>query len=293
MENKATTANARLFLPSRSLGGCVFAGVERDTRGVLLSEAERFNYYPATPMAMISWIFDGTLHMVDKPGNDETAVLSHPLPRLVFSGPQHLPSTSWSPGPVHALSVGFYPEALGRLLGINIAAYIGQILPLEHVAKGEFLDTCTVFLDSEKGVEPFDRLQSLLEPFWQGLHSASAAPLLGDWIRSLATRVTFSTAGIGMRQIQRRIKGWTGQSHRNLQLFMRVEDALVRMEEHRRSGVLDLAGLANAAGFSDQSHMGRAVRRVTGLSPARFDELIATEEAFWFYRLIQGHLHKI
>jgi len=40
------------------------------------------------------------------------------------------------------------------------------------------------------------------------------------------------------------------------------------------------------AGFADQSHMGREVRRVTGLAPGRLDDLIASDEAFWFYRLI-------
>lgn len=39
----------------------------------------------------------------------------------------------------------------------------------------------------------------------------------------------------------------------------------------------------------DQSHMGREVRRVTGLSPARLDDLMAHDEAFWFYRLMQKH----
>lgn len=55
----------------------------------------------------------------------------------------------------------------------------------------------------------------------------------------------------------------------------------------------NLAALALSAGFSDQSHMGREVRRVTGIPPGRFRQLIDTEEAFWFYRLIEGQFRAI
>ena len=48
----------------------------------------------------------------------------------------------------------------------------------------------------------------------------------------------------------------------------------------------DLASLATDAGYSDQSHMGRAVRGATGFSPAQLNRHIETEEAFWCYRLI-------
>ena len=42
--------------------------VERDTRALALSDAERFNYYPATPLAVVSWIFEGALHPVQMVG---------------------------------------------------------------------------------------------------------------------------------------------------------------------------------------------------------------------------------
>lgn len=66
---------------------------------------------------------------------------------------------------------------------------------------------------------------------------------------------------------------------------------MVRSGESWREASLDLAGLASCAGFADQSHMGREVRRVTGLSPAaHLDDLMARHEASWFYQLIEGHL---
>ncbi len=284
--------SARLLLPRPALAACVFAGVERDTRGLALSDEQRFNYYPASPMSVVSWIFDGTLHMVEEPRveKQETGgvpVLGPPLPSLILSGPQRRPVASWSPGPVHALSVGFCPDALARLLGIGPESLIDRTLPLEDVASGPLLAAFRSVLAPDARAEPFRRLEDRLEPLWSGPHQTRPTPRLGDWVRSLATRAALSPAGRGVRQAQRRIKAWTGQSHRDLQLFARVEEVAARTRKHRAEGTRDLAGLASDAGFADQSHMGREVRRVTGLAPGRLDELIANHESFWFYRLIE------
>jgi hypothetical protein len=42
--------------------------------------------------------------------------------------------------------------------------------------------------------------------------------------------------------------------------------------------------------LSDQSHMGREIRRLTGLSPGKLNQLMATHETFWFYRLLDKFL---
>lgn len=283
-----SAASARLLLPRPALTACVFVGVERDTRGMALSDDQRFNYYPATPMSMVSWIFEGTLHMVEEHGADGHPALGPPLPRLVLSGPQRRPVASWSPGPVHALSVAFYPEALGQLIGIGAEFLVDRILPLEEVVSGPLLAACQALLVPEAGAAAFHRLEDRLEPLWSGPRPREArlAPLMGDWVRSLAMRAALSKAGRGVRQTQRRIKGWTGLSHRDLQLFARVEEVAVRAAQNREDGGLDLVGLAGDLGFADQSHMGREVRRLTGLSPGRLNGLMATHEAFWFYRLL-------
>lgn len=45
---------AWLHLPDRALAGCIYMGAERDTRGPGLDAAQRFNYYPASPLPMLS-----------------------------------------------------------------------------------------------------------------------------------------------------------------------------------------------------------------------------------------------
>jgi len=280
-----------MHVPAPDLGACVMAGVERDTRGCVLTDADRFNYYPATPLAVISWVFEGTLHMVEEQGAGTQARLGPALPRLVFSGPQRRSSASWSPGAVHALSVGFYPEALCRLIGQPMEACLDQHLPLEAVAPLALLQACQAVFDAG-GDDPFATLQTHLQPLWREPGRASPAPFLGDWVRSLGTRAAHSTAGRGLRQLQRRVRDWTGQSYRDLQLYVRVEEAFIhRIQEHHGSAT-DLAAIAADAGFADQSHMGREIRRVTGLSLARCGECLKNDEAFWYYRLIAGEVRR-
>lgn len=284
-----TLPRSHLRLPCPDLGGCIFAGIERDTRGTVLLNNDLFNYYPATPMVLISWIFEGTIHMVEGGALDAVSSLGPALPSLVFSGPQSRPVTSWSPGSIHALSVAFFPEAIGEILGKSIEEYVDCIVPLEDVANEPLLTLCNS-LFKIRAAQPFSQLQELILPLWCGSHISYNGPLMTNWVRSLLVRAAFSQAGCSIRQLQRRIKNWTGQNHRQLQLFLRVEEAFVLANKQRYYGSIGLAELAAEAGFSDQSHMGREVSRVTGLSPARLNEQIAQSEAFWFYRLIDRHI---
>lgn len=279
---------ARLHLPRSTLGECVFFAVERDTRGVRLRDAQRFNYYPATPFPVISWIVEGDLHMVSDLGADAVPAMGPPLRPVVLSGPQRRPSVSWSPGTVYAISVAFYPEALSKLLGIRVEPFLDMILPLEEVISGPLLDRLLSITTG--GGSVFDRVETMLQPLWQSLYANRVVPTVRGWLKSMAVQAAFSKAGVGMRQMQRLIKDRTGQSYRDLRLYARTEQAMACLAALQEQAPVDLAELAAQAEFADQSHMGREIRRVTGLSPRQLDNLMRTDEAFWFYRLMKGHL---
>lgn len=282
--------HARLHLPHPGLGACLYLGVERDTRSLRLGDAQRFNYYPASPLPMISWIFQGELRMVEVPASATAEPRLGPvLPRAVLSGPHRSPSASWSPGGVHALSVSFYPEALSRLFGIRVEPLMNRIVPLDAVLSGPLLARLYEIGDSGD-CEPFDQVERLLQTLWQDAEGDEFMPTLRGWVQSMAVRAAFTRTGAGLRRAQRRFRDWTGQSHRDLQLFVRTEQAMARASARPHDGTPDLAALAAEAGFADQSHLGREVRRVTGLPPRRLGELMKTEEAFWFYRLLSEHL---
>ncbi|MEX0954271.1 MAG: helix-turn-helix domain-containing protein [Rhizobiaceae bacterium] len=135
----------------------------------------------------------------------------------------------------------------------------------------------------------WERICDALEPHWlsteDGLETQRRAGTqrVAAWARSLAARAAVSGPGMSVRAFERRLRRWTGQNRQSLAFYSSIEDL---HQLSVRSGTEHLAAIAHDAGFSDQSHMGRALRRATGFSPARLNRLIATEEAFWCYRLL-------
>ncbi len=280
---EANRGTARLLTPRPALAGCIFAAIVRDTRRIALPESDRFNFFPASPLCVVSWFFEGESRVVR---SDRTTDLSEAatLPRLGLSGPQTRPTVSWNPGPVFAMSVGFYPEAWQALSGRGAAEIVDASIQLGRPGDLLGAELGAIFaLDSDIDAR-FDDLQNRLEPIWRSVrpqgHSASSR--LRDWAFSVTRRAALGSLGQSSRQLQRRIKSWTGFSRQALNSFSNVEALYesVSREPHR-----SLAGIAVENGYADQSHMGREVRRVTGQSPARLNRLIATEESFWCYRL--------
>lgn len=269
------------------MAACIHLAVERNTQGLPLSDAQRLNFFPASPLPTVTWIFEGELHQVDGPAAEPCASALVPLPRAMACGPHRRPVVSWSPGPVHALTVGFYPDAWSRLLGVKADDCIDSTLPLDRLPPSAARDALLGI--QAPGPAPMHRLETALQALWQdGLRAPGWHDLRG-WLRSMALRAAFTPTGAGVRRAQRRFKDWTGQSHRELALFARIEEAFSWTTRDR----LDAHGpaaIAAHAGYSDQSHLGREVKRVTGMSPARFTERMHTDEAFWVYRLLGEHL---
>lgn len=265
----------RLILPRPALAGCLFAAVLRDTRGRGLSYSDRFNHFPASPLCAVSWFFDGQSHAVSG-----GVPRSDPLPRLVFSGPQSMPLTSWNPGPVLALSLGFYPDAWQALAGQRAQPLLDRFCALEQVVDARLLK----LFRAVKAPSDLVLFETALEPLWQAVRPPAwgVSRRVEDWSQALAVRAATSGTGRSLRQVQRRIRHWSGQNRRALSLFAQVG----ALEQLSAQGQHDLAGMAQAAGFSDQSHMGRALRRVTGISPAALNRRIAEDESFWVYRLL-------
>jgi len=288
----ANTPVSKLHFPQSNMRGCIFWGVERDTRGIALSDAQRFNYYPASPLPTISWTFQGVLRMVLDPYSASTPEMGPPLPRVLFAGPHTRPSASWSAGEVHAMSVTLLPETLHRLFGVRMESLVDKILPLESVVTGPLLDKLQVIAPSPVG-DTFQCIEKVFEPHWKSAVGEDSMPTIHGWISSLAQRAAFSELGIGVRQLQRKLKQLTGQSQRDLQIYARTEKAMICLADLNEDSPVELADLAAEAGFSDQSHMGREIRRVSGMSPGQLEALMRTDEAFWFYRLLrsglQGH----
>ncbi len=211
------------------------------------------------------------------------------LPRVIFCGPCTKPTTSWNHGPVLVMTVAIYPEAWKAVTGCDISKLVDVVRPLDEVAGGPLLDLCQDVMSmgqADEGLRVFfDGLQTIWPEFRPP--KGYAANLVGDWSRLVLARAMSSTAGKSARQLQRRIKSWTGQNQRELEAHARVENLYREIVIARKDGqVVDLAQFATEHGFADQSHMGRVVREKTGWSPAKINHLIDEHESFWFYRLI-------
>ncbi len=130
-------------------------------------------------------------------------------------------------------------------------------------------------------------IEDFLDPLWRQArpHGFPGSHLLEDWSNGLALHAATSGLGRSVRQVDRRIKRWTGQPLRELRGMGRSEraffDAITAIEQGR----VNWADIADSAGYSDQSHLCRQIRRITGFSPEELRHGIAEDECFWAYRL--------
>ena len=260
---------ARLLFPPPELAGCLFAAIVRDTRGARLSDAERRNFFPASPLVALTQVIVGELRLIGMDGSLKDAPQSPALPNSFLTPPQDTPTVSWSADDLLALTLGFYPEGLARLSAVCDPAAL-----LVEAAR-----------DGTDAEATWARFCTALMPKWQQSrpHGWVGSGRLADWARALVARAAISGPGQTLRSLERRLRRWGGPTRRTLAFYTAIED-LHRIVVHSTGA--PLAQIAHEAGYADQSHMGRALRRVTGFSPALLNQLIASDEAFWCYRLL-------
>jgi AraC-like DNA-binding protein len=287
LKNPLPGSISKVLWPRPSLAGCIVGTFVRDTRGCSLTSAERMNHFAAGPYCGVSWFIEGEAHLVDWPDGADQPCARPPLPRLLFHGPQRTPTASWNPGPVYALITIFHADALAALAGLDISSVIDRVAPAGEVLPNDLMLACKAMWDEGDADERYRRFEDRLDPLWQQARPPGhvTAHMLEDWTRAIAVRAATSGPGQSLRQIERRIRSWTGQSLRGLQTNVRTEQTHA-LSIAQRGEKPDLAQLAAEAGFADQSHMTRHVKRETGFTPNQLRLLIETDESFWPYRLM-------
>jgi AraC-like DNA-binding protein len=273
--------SAWLFEPGPSLRGLVFGAIGRDTRRRQLEAHERFGCMPAFPFCALTFVFEGAIHMVDEGGQ----IAERPTPALSFAGPHRKPVMSWCPGPVHALTVAFYPDAWREVTGRDAAKFANTTVAAEAALDPDAAMTLAgLLVDEGEAQQKWEGAERLMAQLWEPRIATGGTPFVRDWTRGLIARAALSGGGRSARQMQRRLKSWTGLNRRELQAHARIEQLFERTHESPDRN--DLAAIAAEAGYADQSHMGREVKRLTGVSPARINALIRTDERYWVYRLM-------
>ena len=283
-----TLHTASLVWPRPALAQCVMAVMLRDTRGLHLSDAQRHNYFAASPCCTISWLFHGSGAMVEPgPGGELGGGAHRPLPvPLIFSGPSNRPQVSWNPGEAQVLMLALMPDAFTALTGLAPSAFMNRHLPAREVLGPAWQPLLDAVWHAPDDAERLAQIEIHLDPWWQAVRPAAPAHGLrmDDWLRSLTLRAANSGLGRSARQLERRIKQWTGQPLRELRGITRNERAYFDAIAADAEGALNWSGVASEAGFADQSHLCRQTRRLTGFSPEELRQRINTDEGFWFYR---------
>ena len=213
-----------------------------------------------------------------------------PMPsRIVFSGPFTRPSISWSPGPGHGMMLLLLPDAIHHLLGIDPKDWMNRMVDVSSVLPEEWLKMCRSVAANQEDDQRVALIDDFLGPRWQAARPKQTPGLhrYTDWATGLALHAATSRTGRSLRQIERRILRWAGQPLRELKGLGRAERAFFKVVEAEDNERHRCSALAVDAGYSDQSHLCRESRRITGCTPNELWDRIAHDEGFWPYRIWQ------
>ncbi|WP_370682099.1 helix-turn-helix domain-containing protein [Comamonas sp. GB3 AK4-5] len=283
--------HAQLYLPPPSLQGGLQALVCRDTRGLGLSDAQRLSHFPATPMVCLSWTQQGRNGMVVQTADGRSLWQEYESP-VMLSGSQTRPTVGWMPDAGYGGMACFSPDAAQQLFGLDLQATQDCFVPAAQALGPAWQPLCEALLAAQDGRTLMAVLEQHLAPRWREVRScdAEAPPSLAasgrHWLMRLGLKARAWRAQLGPRQVERRIKLFSGRSVREWQAIVRTEALFEEGVRRQQQGLtLDYADLALQGGFSDQAHMSRAVHRITGFSPAEFARRYEQDESFWPYRL--------
>lgn len=281
-----------LWLPRASLSACLRGAMVRSTLGHSLTDPQRINHFPASPLCSLSWWFAGSSVTLTSTRPGQMAVASdsqRPLPgRWVLGGPQTRPTSSWCPGPVHGMMVMFMSDALHAMTGLEPAELTDRFVDASTVLPPDWLAMCQQVQDAPGDAHRLALLEDFLESRWQVCRPELPlqAQRYGDWVTHLAQRAAVSGPGRSLRQLERRVKRWAGLPLRELRGMARSEQAFFdAVAAKAETGNIRWADVAADNGYADQSHMCRVTRRITGFSPEALREGIEKDEAFWAYRI--------
>lgn len=273
------SARAYLIAPRVALAPCVRAYIVRNTIGADLQPHERYNHFPATPACTITWAMQGS---AIRTSNGQTL----PGP-IVFGGPHTMPTTSYNPGPVHALTMVVMPDALRAMTGVDAGRHVNELTAAHEVFDADWLAMLRAALQAPDDAARVQLIEDFITPRWQAVRGDSwtNARTYRDWAQSLALRAAMTGVGRSVRQGARRIRAWAGLPLRTVQGLSRAEASFLEAQGAIQEGRLNWADVAHDAGYADQSHLCRESRRVTGLSPQELLRRIQEDESFWVYRV--------
>ena len=274
-----------LVAPSWGLASCIRATLFRSTLGVDLSPPERLNHFPSSPFCCLSWMVQGETELLVR--GDEVFTPPQRVHRMAFFGPHTVPTVSRQPGPAQGLMLMMLPDALHAMTGIDIAQHVNRHSPMHQVFQADWCRMAQAVLDAPDDATRVRLIEAFLLPRWQAARREGAVPAgsVDGWVQALGVRALASGMGQSLRQAERRMRAWTGQSLRGLRGRARAESAFLQAREAMDLGLPNWADIAAESGYADQSHFCRESRRVTGVSPNELRRRMDQDESYWVYRV--------
>ena len=277
-----------LRLPPASLQGALVAVVGRDVRNVTLNDAQRLSHFPSSQLVSLSWYRDIDAGQVCMEGG---VPVWRPFgAACVVAGTQAHPTTSWAPTTGRGCMALFQADAARVLFGLDLARVQDRFVPAADVMGNEWTPLWDALLTS-RDEDMVDVFEHHLARRWQALSGrATDQPSLRqlgrNWVERLAWQAHEWRREHSPRHVERRIKSFSGRSLREWQSIVRTEGLFFAARDRHDAGQpFDWATMALDEGFADQAHMTRAVRRITGFTPAEFARRFVEDESFWMYRL--------
>ncbi|MEY2632451.1 MAG: hypothetical protein RIR00_1105 [Pseudomonadota bacterium] len=280
----------QLHLAPPPLRGALVALISRDSRGCSLSSVQRLTHFPASPLVTLSWFHDGMpVGRVECRANGPQW---QPFPSdFVLSGSQSRPLVSWAPQTGRGYMACFPADVARQLFGVELAAIHDRFVPLTGPGQAAWAPLRAALLAAPDDDATLTALATQLGPRWQTMQGnlsplASLRQVGRHWVERLAWQAHEWRRSLGQRQVERRVREFSGRSLREWQGLTRTESLFfLARDRHAAGHTLDWAEMAAELDFADQAHLSRAARRVTGFAPGEFTRRFLEDESFWLYRL--------
>ena len=159
-------------------------------------------------------------------------------------------ATPFLPADIRLRGIRFRPEAVGAVFGVDAATLRNRTVALADVVGAR----CAGRLADEPRIDAWIRSVEL------DRRAVAAVRLLAG---ELQVEDVSARIGVSVRQLRRIVLSEVGVGPKAFQRIARLSRFLASAE--RGEG---LASAAAAAGYSDQAHMTREVRRLSGWTPA-------------------------
>lgn len=248
--------------PPVALAGSIVCCIWRTIEPGAGGDAQLKSHVPANVYGCINLIATGAIKIFD--GDSER------LPNQFITGPFTAPLQTCATAPLRSLSIVIHPWVLREWFGVDVPPMvnaiqdIGRLPPnsLWHKAIGEEILAAV----GHPGLlgEALAKLVALCSCSYE---RADPEPLISAMLSEGCVASAAQKLGLSERQFQRCFKRHMGLSPKFWLRVKRFEGALVSIAKNRESGMAGLVGVAADIGFSDQAHMSREFRAISGNTP--------------------------